>query len=124
MTLKLFAARIFTCQWEEALAFYRDKVGLEVAFENAQFGWAQLDVGGAFIGLERCDQNDRESRSLVGRFTGISLEADDIHETYRTLSDRGVIFTSPPEVQEWGGTLAHFSDPDGNVITLLDKVPD
>jgi predicted enzyme related to lactoylglutathione lyase len=26
---------------------------------------------------------------------------------------------APPEKQPWGGIVAHFRDPDGNVITLL-----
>jgi predicted enzyme related to lactoylglutathione lyase len=32
---------------------------------------------------------------------------------------KGVHFTAPPEKQEWGGTLAHFEDPAGNVLTLV-----
>ena len=35
------------------------------------------------------------------------------------LEGKGVRFVRPPKRQPWGGRLAHFSDPDGNVVTLL-----
>ena len=44
---------------------------------------------------------------------------DDINGTYETLRSRGVNFVAPPEQQSWGGSLAHFLDSDGNVLTLL-----
>ena len=49
------------------------------------------------------------------------LPVPGIHETYKELAKRGVEFDSPPTKQPWGGVLAHFRDPDGNVITLLGK---
>ena len=44
---------------------------------------------------------------------------DDADEAHQTLVERGVEFLAPPETQPWGGVLAHFRDPDRNVITLL-----
>ena len=81
-------------------------------------GWAEFDVGGANLGIERAG-DDTESQALVGRFLGVSLQVDDIQATYEKLSGNGIDFTGPPEKQPWGGSLAHFSDPDGNVLTLL-----
>ena len=82
-------------------------------------GWAQFQLGSAYLGLERCDPEDAEAAALVGRFVGASIEVDDIQDIYARLVDAGVEFTAAPEVQPWGGTLAHFLDPDGNVVTLL-----
>lgn len=50
---------------------------------------------------------------------GLSLQVDDIEGTDARLKDAGVEFTSAPEKQPWGGSLAHFRDPDRNVLTLL-----
>jgi hypothetical protein len=50
---------------------------------------------------------------------GVCLTVGDIRASYAELTKRGVIFDEPPEVQPWGGTLAHFKDPDGNVLTLV-----
>ena len=119
MTYRLYAVRVFVHDWEACLGFYHDTVGLKVTFADADMGWAQLDVGTAALGLERVDPDDPEGAELVGRFVGVSLEVDDIQATYDALVAKGVGFEGPPESQPWGGKLAHFKDPDGNVMTLL-----
>ena len=118
---KLYAIRIFTTRWDDALRFYRDVIGLPLTFSNADMGWAQFDVGGCFIGLERAITDEEEAEDLVGRFVGASLMVDDITATYDALTRKGVEFLEPPERQPWGGVLAHFKDPDGNVLTLLEN---
>ena len=116
---KLYAIRIFSFRWKESLEFYRDIIGLSLQHEDTELGWAQFQLGSSFLGLERCDPNDVESLDLVGRFVGLSIEVSDIESVYDDLTRKGVEFTSPPTLQNWGGTLAHFSDPDKNIITLL-----
>jgi predicted enzyme related to lactoylglutathione lyase len=49
----------------------------------------------------------------------VNLGVDDIHAAYRTLLARGVVFVRPPEREHWGGWVASFRDPDGNLIQLL-----
>ena len=119
MTYRLYAVRVFSFRWEDSVEFYRDVIGIPLSFLGQDFGWAQFDLGSASLGLERCDPADPEARDLVGRFVGISIEVGDIETTYDTLIAKGVEFIGPPERQAWGGVLAHFKDPDGNVITLL-----
>jgi lactoylglutathione lyase len=117
--LTLYAIRIFTYDWSRALDFYRSVLELPEVFANAESGWAEFSVGSAHIGIERVSESDPEGSALVGRFLGVSLRVDDIESTYSTLVERGVKFLSPPARQPWGGSLAHFEDPDGNVLTLL-----
>lgn len=119
MSFKLYAIRVFSHQWEAAVAFYRDVIGLPLTFSSEASGWAEFDVGGASLAVERCDRGDPEAAGLVGRFVGVSLQVSDIEQVYQTLVARGVPFTGAPERQPWGGSLAHFRDPDGNVLTLL-----
>jgi len=119
MKYKLYAVRVFVSDWERSLDFYSNTLGMPVAFASAEMGWAELDTGGAHLALERADPEDAESAALVGRMLGVSLEVDDITSTYETLVSRGVGFLGSPEKQAWGGVLAHFRDPDGNVLTLL-----
>jgi predicted enzyme related to lactoylglutathione lyase len=116
---RLYAIRVFTLKWEESVRFYRDVVGLPPVHTDEALGWAQFQVGAAYLGVERCDPDDDEAEALVGRFVGVSLAVDDVQAEYRRLRARGVRFMSEPQTQPWGGTLAHFEDPDGNVITLL-----
>ena len=120
---RLYAIRIFSFKWEESLEFYRDTVGFPVAFSDPDMGWAQFQLGPSYLGLERCDPDDGEAQELVGRFVGTSIEVEDIHSVYNELVEKGVEFTSAPEKQPWGGVLAHFKDPDGNILTFLGSDP-
>lgn len=119
MKLELYAVRVFVRRWDEACTFYRDILGLTERFRNDDIGWAEFDLGGPCIGLERVAPDDEEGGSLVGRLVGVSLRVDNIHAVYDALKAKGVAFEHPPEQQDWGGTLAHLRDPDGNILTLL-----
>ena len=117
--MELYAVRIFVKQWDQACAFYREALGLTERFRSDEIGWAEYDLGGPCFGLERVGPDDLEGEALVGRYVGVSLKVADIDKACETLKARGVAFDYPPEKQPWGGTLAHFRDPDGNVLTLL-----
>ncbi len=117
--MELYAVRVFVRQWSDACTFYGSTLGLFERFRNDEIGWAEYDLGGPCFGVERAAPGNAEGEALVGRFMGVSLRVDDIDETYKTLLAKGVNFTAPPEKQTWGGSLAHFHDPDSNVLTLL-----
>jgi len=116
--MRLYGVRIFVDDHARATAFYRDTLGLPVEFEMAEHGVAGYRVGAAVLIVE-AEAPGAPFADLVGRFVGISLEVDDIHQTHRDLVAAGVVFDRPPEKQFWGGTLADFRDPAGNVLTLL-----
>jgi len=116
---KLFAVRVFVTDWDRAIRFYSETLGMPVAFRSDEIGWAQMATGEGQLALERVDPSDQEGQALIGRFVGVSLQVSDILMTYQTLAERGVEFLAPPEKQPWGGMLAHLRDPDGNILTLL-----
>ncbi len=113
--MQLVAVRIWVKDLAVAREFYGPVLGLTPTWE-LEFA-VGYDVGQTLI-VEVDDGSEPEQR-LVGRFVGASFRVEDIDATYRDLSARGVVFEAPPEVMSWGGTLAHFRDPDGNVLTLL-----
>lgn len=117
--MKLYAVRIFTTDWDRSVDFYQETVGWPLVFADQEFAWAEFDLGGAKLGVEGMEPGDARADELVGRFVGVSIVVDDLDAVYAQLSEQGVEFTSPPERQPWGGTLAHFKDPDGNVLTLF-----
>jgi len=120
--MKLTVLRVFVHDWSRALRFYTETLGLRPTFASEAMGWAQLDTGECQIALEReSDAGASGEPSLVGRFVGASLAVDDVDETFRRLSARGVEFLGAPEVMPWGGVLAHLRDPDGNVLTLVGR---
>ena len=117
--MELYAVRIFVRDWPVACDFYGNILGLHETFRDDTVGWAEYDVGGPRLGIEQVTPEDTDGDELVGRFVGVSLRVDDIAATCRSLEARGVTFIRLPEQQRWGGWLAHFSDPEGNILTLL-----
>ena len=118
MQLSLYVVRIFARNWSKCAEFYEQVLELPLQFRDDSMGWAQFDAGGTSLAVERLAE-ENEDEMLCGRFVGVSLHTPDIDAACRTLIDRGVRFVSEPAVQPWGGVLAHFEDPEGNVLTLL-----
>lgn len=107
--------RLFTANTAKAAAFYRDALGLREAVSDEAI--AVFDTGGAKLMLESVEGEDVDE--LVGRFTGVSFAVTDIRAAVAALESKGVKFDGRPELQPWGGALAHFFDPDGNILTLV-----
>jgi catechol 2,3-dioxygenase-like lactoylglutathione lyase family enzyme len=116
--MRLHGQRVFVDDLGAARAFYADVLGLPIAwdYEGAAVGF---DLGAILIVEAAGADADTDDRALVGRFVGCSIAVDDIEATYAALRAKGVTFESPPERQSWGGVLAHFRDPSGNILTLL-----
>ena len=119
--MRLGAVRLFVTDLGRATAFYEERLGLPVRVREERSGFVVLDGGAAPIVLETVpDSAPAEDRELVGRFTGISFEVDDLGATHERLVAEGVAFASAPERQDWGGRLATFADPDGNRLQLVE----
>ena len=113
--LTLGYANFFVSDYARALAFFRDRLGLKPLTEDAGFGYASFDTGQASMAFAVAGEGQA---ALVGRHTGIGLMAEDIHAAYEEMRAAGVAFEQPPTKQPWGGVLALFKDPDGNVFYL------
>ena len=96
MKYKMYAQRIFCFHWQECVSFYKDTIGLPVKFESEEMGWAEFDLGGVSLAVERQDEGDAQAQSFVGRFVGISLQVDNIDVIYQELTEKGVEFEGPP----------------------------
>jgi lactoylglutathione lyase len=105
----------------DALAvFYRDVLALPVRTDRAghlAVEWSngmRLTVGthsavtGAAVEPER---------------VMVNLQVADIHAAADRLRARGVVFVRPPSPEPWGGWIATFADPDGNLLQLLQPAP-
>jgi len=117
VTARMWYATVYVFDLEEAVEFYRDRIGLPLRFMDEEFGYASFGAEGAGFALARVDP-ESEQAALVGRHTGIGLGVEDLEGAYVELRERGVEFTMPPTRQAWGGILSMFRDPDGNVLFL------
>ena len=108
---------IWTEDLERLAAFYKEVLGLRPQsvrpnFVAFRFGEVRLSLGthGQVAGSAKDPY-----RVMV------NLGVADIHEAYRRLRERGVTFIRPPEEEHWGGWVATFKDPDGNILQLLQQ---
>lgn len=104
---------------ERAVAFYRDKLGMAVKYQSAD--WVELDAGNVTIALRRYGSGPEGRPELaVGDGATIVFEVDDMETTQAALEAQGVKFIGG--VFEYGTVkLAAFEDLNGNVLQIYQR---
>jgi uncharacterized glyoxalase superfamily protein PhnB len=132
--MKLANAQLWVHDQDEALAFWTEKVGMEVRSdvtlpEMGDFRWLAVGPPGqddvsivlmAIPGPPVMDETTADDvRNLMSKgFAGtIFLTTDDVRASYEELKGRGVEFTETPEERPYG-IDSGFRDPSGNSIRL------
>jgi predicted enzyme related to lactoylglutathione lyase len=132
--IKIGSAQLWVHDQDEALAFYTQKLGMEVRAdatlpELGEFRWltvgpaGQPDIAIVLMAIPGPPVMDAEAaeevRNLMGKgFAGtIFLLTDDCQASYEELTARGVEFTEPPEQYPYG-IDSSFRDPSGNSFRL------
>jgi len=95
--------------------FYRDRLGLTPRTSKPDF--INFDWGGVRLSVSVHDGVSGVSRDPLRIM--VNFAVDDIRVAHARLLKAGVVFTRPPEAEEWGGQVASFLDPDGNLLQLL-----
>lgn len=126
--LGLDTVAIVVSDRRRAIAWYRDVLGLRVAYigpndPTAKDGAGTPDDPGHWIEMGPLRPQTRVHLCEMGGETepgpsGITFLTDDIHADYERMKARGVAFTSQPAKMDWGEWLAEFRDPDGNLFDL------
>ena len=132
--IKIAIAQLWVHDQDEALAFYTEKLGMEVHSdvtvpELDNFRWLAVGPAGqpdfsivlmAIPGPPVMDPETAEQvRTLMAKgFAGtIFLTTDDVHAAYEELKGRGVEFVEQPEARPYG-IDSGFRDPSGNHLRL------
>jgi uncharacterized glyoxalase superfamily protein PhnB len=134
--IKIANAHLWVNNQEEALAFYTQKVGMEVRAdvtlpEMGDFRWltvgppGQEDISIVLMAIPGEPVMDGDTagqvRELMSKgFAGtVFLTTDDCRASYEELKGRGVEFTETPEERPYG-VDAGFRDPSGNSLRLTE----
>ena len=134
MITRLNVASIYVLDKDEALAFYVNKLGLEVGsdFKQGDYRWLTIrvpDDPSVEISLEQPgaplhdEATAEQLRELIakGALGGLVLETEDARALYETLKERGVTdFTQEP-TDHFYGTDMGVRDPFGNAIRILER---
>ena len=97
--------------------FYKDILELPLHSDHGDFiafnlGSARLNIG---LHDKVADDNNDPFRIMI------NLGVTDIFFETDRLRKNNVKFIRQPERESWGGWIATFCDPDGNILQLLQK---
>ncbi len=132
--IKIANAQLWVTDQEEALAFYTQKVGMEVRAdvtvpELGDFRWlavappGQQDVSIVLMAIPGPPMFEAETSQQIremlakGVAATVFLTTEDCRASFQELKGRGVEFVEEPEDRPYG-IDAGFRDPSGNHIRL------
>jgi catechol 2,3-dioxygenase-like lactoylglutathione lyase family enzyme len=136
MLKQLTHVQVWVDDQDEALAFYTEKLGMELREdvtlpEMGDFRWLSVGIPGQDVAITLMnipgppvfDEATRDQlRSLLakGASGGLFFATDDAQATYEELKGRGVEFTQEPTEQPYG-IDAGFRDSSGNHFRLAQQ---
>ena len=132
--MRISTAQLWVHDQDEALAFYTEKLGMEVrsdvtVAELGDFRWltvappGQEDVAVVLMAIPGPPMMDAQTAEQVSGlmnkgFAGtVFLTTDDCRASYEELRGRGVEFSEEPEERPYG-IDSGFRDPSGNSLRL------
>jgi catechol 2,3-dioxygenase-like lactoylglutathione lyase family enzyme len=135
MLKQLTHVQVWVHDQDEALAFYTDKLGMELREdvtvpELGNFRWLSVGVPGqddvsitlmAVPGPPVFDEDTRQQiHGLLakGASGGLFFQSEDVRKSYEQLKSRGVEFTQEPTEQPYG-LDAGFRDASGNHFRMI-----
>lgn len=123
--MEFHAIRLLVRDFYKSLTFYRDVLGFS--------GWHNDDMEYAYFEEKQLALFARgQMDDILGEWHQTSafpsqcilqFEVDDVDQVFHILQEKGVHFlTHPTDRTAWGSRVAHFLDPDGNVIELYKSI--
>jgi catechol 2,3-dioxygenase-like lactoylglutathione lyase family enzyme len=137
MLKQLTNVQVWVHDQDEALAFYTEKLGLELREdvtvpEMGNFRWlsvgvpGQADVAITLMAVPGPPVFDADTREKImelmarGAASGLFFSTEDCQATYEELKSRGVEFQQEPTEQPYG-IDAGFRDPSGNQMRVAER---
>jgi catechol 2,3-dioxygenase-like lactoylglutathione lyase family enzyme len=114
MIKSVWCITFYVSNLEKASRFYEKTLGLEKKYEFASY--VGFQCGNLEIGLIPKTEKQKTS---VGTSPSVEFLVDDIDKTYKELKTKGVNFIKELHNETWGGREAAFTDPDGNVLEIV-----
>jgi predicted enzyme related to lactoylglutathione lyase len=130
MTITLQYTNVTVNDVDEALAFYRDALGLEVQNDVASGGFRWVTLGsdaqpglGIVISEPHAGRSQADGDALQELLTKGSLpmlvfRSDDLDATFENARSSGAEVLQEPMDQGWGPRDCAFRDPSGNTVRI------
>ncbi|PKL77298.1 MAG: hypothetical protein CVV27_05965 [Candidatus Melainabacteria bacterium HGW-Melainabacteria-1] len=117
---KVAYVMLYVADMERALGFYRDQLGLEVGFAEAN--WAELQTEGFTLALHLSDK----PVSQPDPAPCVIFAASDLVAERQALQALDIPVSPLHKVAEYDeivGASVDFKDPDGNALSLYASLP-
>ena len=129
MDLTLSQCFVIVHDPDEALAFYRDTLGLDVRNDVANEGFRWITVGAAsqpeiaicltnYLNGSPADVEAVSALVAKGALNGVHFRSDDLDATFAKVRDAGAEIVQEPTEQFWGTKDFALRDPSGNMIRI------
>ncbi|MET4582466.1 catechol 2,3-dioxygenase-like lactoylglutathione lyase family enzyme [Conyzicola nivalis] len=130
MTISLQYANITVNDVDEAVAFYRDGLGLEVRNDVANGGFRWVTLGSAdqpgveivlsepHAGRSQSDGDAIQELVAKGMMPMLVFRTDDLDAAFERARQSGAEVLQEPIEQPWGPRDSAFRDPSGNMVRL------
>lgn len=134
MTISLKYANITVNDVDEAVAFYRDGLGLEVRNDVANGGFRWVTLGSAdqpgveivvsepHAGRSQADGDAMQELLAKGQLPMLVFTTDDLDATFERARLTGAEVLQEPIDQPWGPRDSAFRDPSGNTVRIAQAV--
>lgn len=112
MLLRIWDITLSVSNLERAVDFYENILGLSIKYYFPE-NYAGLDCGGIEIGLTT-GVSPQSSEGIPC----VNFLVKDCDALVRSLHEQGVHFIKETQDAAWGGRIARFMDPDGNLLQI------
>lgn len=129
MNLTLSQCFVLVHDPDQALAFYRDTLGLELRNDVAKGEFRWITVGAAsqpgvaivltnYLNGSPADQDALAALIAKGALNGVHFHSDDLDASFEKVDAAGAEIVQEPTDQPWGTRDFALRDPSGNMIRI------
>ncbi len=111
---------LFVRDVAKSTAFYRDLIGLPLRMESPE--WVEFETGTCTLALHRAAAGELapvQPNQIPAGHCHTGFSTDDIDALALRLEQAGVAVMSPVKLEDFGGRMGVWRDPDGIPVTFV-----